>query len=621
MEKIKKLWNRKMLIAAGVSLLLACILEMVFFQFPVIKHGEFKDEMVASVVEEPSIVWNLEHRYVDRLTIQSTCEMDATYIISLYINGEMDAQVSTGFINKYIGVSVIEINAKVDQIVISFPDTLQLKDGIVVVKADTSFSFNWVRFLFLLMICCLISFFIMEKEWFVNRPENIFVVISLAMGILLISGIGTNQIGFDEQIHAATAYNISFGSTVLDTEASLRLKTLTIPKFQNIWERDYVEQYLDRANDFSEAAVGAKSRFLTYDKRSYLPISILFTIGRLLGLPFAWVIALGKLGNLFVYTVISYFAIKWAKQGKALVAAIALIPNSLFTASAISYDGVVTCFLLLASVLVMNEFMEPRKRLEWKKAILLLGCFIIGCTAKQIYILIALPTLFFSYKKFPSKMKSYMFKGLLLILMGLMLYHVLFPAIPEGSMIQMIEALSEVGDSRVSETSVLGQIQYIFANPLGYTGLLLKSMFLRILQWFSGKDQFLTYGYLGNLGAIATSILFVILFAAALIAPRDEKRKGMGVIYNTINPIVAFGMSAVVWTSLYLSFNSVGSTAILGVQNRYFIPIFLMIFSCMINNKLVFKWKTEYYYKIMFGVLVTIHLFGIYMLIIKPYYL
>ncbi|HKM05077.1 MAG TPA: DUF2142 domain-containing protein [Lachnospiraceae bacterium] len=621
MEKKRKLWNKKMLIAAGVSLLLACILEIVIFQLPVFKNGEWKKEVNISASEEPTVMWNLENKYVERLQITCACKVDTTYIASIYFKGETEAKVLTKTINRYLGTDVIKLNKKIEKIGISFPDTSQLQDETVLMKADTSFYFNGVRFLFFLIFFLIISFFLTEKKWFADKPENIFAVLSLAMGILLISGIGTNQMGFDEQIHGATAYNISYGNTVLDTEASLHLKTLTIPKFQNIWEKDLVEQYLNHVNDFTTAAVGSQSKFISYDKRSYLPISIFFKIGRFLKLSFAWMIAFGKFGNLLVYTLICFLAIKWAKQGKTLVAAIALIPNSIFTASSISYDGIVTCFLLLASVLVMNEFLEPKKRLEWKNTILMLGCFVIGSTAKQIYILLALPILFFSFQKFSSKIKSYLFKGLLVLLMGLMLYHILFPVVPDSSRVKMIETLSQVGDSRVSQTSVLGQIKYIIANPLGYTMLLLRSMFLRIVQWFSGKDQFLTYGYLGNSGVIATWLLFITLLTPAFVSPREEKRRSIGALYNTINPIVALGVSAVVWTSLYLSFNTVGNTDILGVQNRYFIPLFYILFSCLFNHKIKVKWNKEYYNKIIFLIMVSIHLFGIYLLIMKPYYL
>ena len=151
--------------------------------------------------------------------------------------------------------------------------------------------------------------------------------------------------------------------------------------------------------------------------------------------------------------------------------------------------------------------------------------------------------------------------------------------------------------------------------------LLLRSMFLRIVQWFSGKDQFLTYGYLGNSGVIATWLLFITLLTPALVSPREEKRRSIGALYNTINPIVALGVSAVVWTSLYLSFNTVGNTDILGVQNRYFIPLFYILFSCLFNHKIKVKWNKEYYNKIIFLIMVSIHLFGIYLLIMKPYYL
>ena len=36
------------------------------------------------------------------------------------------------------------------------------------------------------------------------------------------------------------------------------------------------------------------------------------------------------------------------------------------------------------------------------------------------------------------------------------------------------------------------------------------------------------------------------------------------------------GIVALIWTALYLSFTAVGSSRILGVQGRYYIPLFLL---------------------------------------------
>lgn len=81
------------------------------------------------------------------------------------------------------------------------------------------------------------------------------------------------------------------------------------------------------------------------------------------------------------------------------------------------------------------------------------------------------------------------------------------------------------------------------------------------------------------------------------------------------------GMSAVVWTSLYLSFNAVGSRVIEGVQNRYFTPVLFLFFICFMNRRLAWKRSRESYYMILFTVVAGLLLYANWKLLIVPYYL
>ena len=193
---------------------------------------------------------------------------------------------------------------------------------------EFDYQVNWMQIIFFATVIGLILFFIYNKTLFSQKVEWVYAILSMTFGFLLILGIGTNQVSFDEQIHATSAYNASFLSEIKDTDASLLMKTLTIPSFSNMMERKEVEKYLDLANDFEHSAISTKSKFLPYDKRSYLPLSIGFAIGRTLSFSFAGTIMLGKMFGLLLYTMVCFFAVKISSQGKILVAAIALIQFS-----------------------------------------------------------------------------------------------------------------------------------------------------------------------------------------------------------------------------------------------------------------------------------------------------
>ena len=43
---------------------------------------------------------------------------------------------------------------------------------------------------------------------------------------------------------------------------------------------------------------------------------------------------------------------------------------------------------------------------------------------------------------------------------------------------------------------------------------------------------------------------------------------------------------ALIWTALYLSYTEVGEEVIAGVQARYYLPFFLLLFICFQNKKI-----------------------------------
>ena len=119
-----------------------------------------------------------------------------------------------------------------------------------------------------------------------------------------------------------------------------------------------------------------------------------FKLGRMLHLRFADTVALAKFGNLLFYILVVFFAIRLAKRYQGLVALVALLPNSVFLASALTYDAVVNSFLLLGMVLVTNELISPEEKLTWQNTLLILLSFAIGCQSKPIYVVMVLMLLF-----------------------------------------------------------------------------------------------------------------------------------------------------------------------------------------------------------------------------------
>ena len=607
--------QRSYLLCIPLVLVLSIFVELFFFNRHALfgAHYELRSGIAAGSTR--TVLDLGEEQYIKTVRIAVDLTEETDYRLVLLDAQGNETGVREGRLSPKLGESVINLRAKTAGLVLTFLEAPQ-SDGML--TAANFMEWSPYRILFFCLLFGLAAFLWLGRRFAAAKPEYAFALIALAIGMHLILMTGTNQISYDEQTHISKAWNLSYIGAAYDTEAVLELKTLRAPAFHNRWERALAESYLQRVHSFDTADVYRQTKMVYYDRRAYLPMAAGIAVGRMLRLPLAAVLALGKLGNLLLYTAVCFFAVKKAKRGKGLVAVLALLPNSLFSASQFCYDACVNSFLLLGMVLTVNEFLSPKERIRPRNVLAILVCLIIGSYAKPVYILMGLTLPFLKNDKFPSKRAAWLFRGAAALLCLCMLYEVLGKSAAGGS---AMETLANGGDTRTEGTNMLGQLKHIFGAPLFYTGLLLRSMFGRIVDWFTGKDQFFMYAYLGTPGTLCTWIFFLTASAAALIGCPGEGRSRLQAGQRALFSVMIFGVSAVVWTVLYMSFNAVGSPVIAGVQNRYFTPLLYPFFVCLMNQKIMWKWSRERYYQVLFGIMTALLLYCNWKLGIVPYYL
>lgn len=577
------------------------------------EHYEMRSGIAAGSTE--TVLDLGEEQYIKTVRIAVDLTEETDYRLVAWDAQGNEIGVWEGRLSPNLGESVINLRARAAGMVLTFSEAPE-SDGMI--TAANFIEWSPYRILFFWVLFGLAAWLWLWRAFVAEKPEYAFAAIALTVGIHLILMTGTNQISYDEQTHVSKVWNLSYIGTVYDTEAVLELKTLRAPRFNNRWERELTESYLQGIHDYDTAEVYQQTKMIYYDRRAYLPMALFMAVGRMLKLPFAVMLMFSKLGNLLMYTVVCFFAVRTAKQAKGLAAVFALLPNSIFTASQFCYDACVNSFLLLGMVLTVNEFFEPRTQVRPRNAAAILICLIIGSYAKPVYILMGCLLLFWRNEKFPSKRAAWLFRGALMALILCMLYEILAKSGTGGS---AMATLANGGDTRMEGTNMLGQLKHIFAAPLSYAGQLLHAMFGRIVDWFTGKDQFLMYAYLTTPGTLCTWIFFGTAAFAALVGCKEEQRSRLKTCDAALFAVMVFGMSAVVWTVLYMSFNAVGSPVIVGVQNRYFTPMLFPFFVCFLNERLVWKWSKERYYQILFGIMAGLLLYCNWMLGIVPYYL
>ncbi|MBQ8189564.1 MAG: DUF2142 domain-containing protein [Lachnospiraceae bacterium] len=577
--------------------------------------------------------------YIKKLKLSLPLEESAGYTVSLYEDGILYNDIYCS-INPKLDAGVANVDRSTDslEIVILTVDDPGLSD--IRVEISNKMDLNSVRIAFFVIMLFLFYMILFAgKEiwtWIKAKPQWFFAISAFLMGSLLIYGIGTNQVSFDEHVHAKSAYKLSFGSTIETTEAAMQMVGNQLPYFNNPEERRLVEDYENMVHDPEYIApdIGHQSVFPRAETRVYYPMALGFYLGRALDVDFADMVALAKFGNLLCYIAIVFWAVKKAKGYGMVVAAIGLLPNNLFIASALSYDALVTSCLLFAYVLLLNEILTPDEKMKPVNAMLMLVAFVVGCLSKPIYILMVWMTLFFSHKKFHNKWAAAVFKIAVIVLAGLMIYNIFFPTPVAGGDYQLVSNVAYSGDKRNVGTSTTGQLAFILGNPLTYTKILLQGMFGKLFSYLDiftsiGKVPYVGYAYLGTAPFFVNWILIVLGVFASVFA---DVKNAIGKWFGGLSHLMNFGVAAVVFTSMYVSYTAVGSESILGVQGRYFIPLFLPFLSCLFAwglgekayswTKKLAGWREKIhalpavYERVIYGVLFVINLWMTWTLVI-----
>ena len=100
---------------------------------------------------------------------------------------------------------------------------------------------------------------------------------------------------------------------------------------------------------------------------------------------------------------------------------------------------------------------------------------------------------------------------------------------------------------------------------------------------------------------------------------KEESKPFLPSNYRILNAIMIFGLSAVIYTSMYVSYTPVASSVIEGVQARYFIPLLLPFVYVISGKKNLIPIKEKWYSKIVFAFPILANLWSIYWLALRPF--
>lgn len=394
-----------------------------------------------------------------------------------------------------------------------------------------------------------------------HKPENIFVVIALTLGILCI-GVTPDRVGvsWDDQVHYGRTLEVAnFLNGIMYDADEQNIANAPFyygtgyDRESNLEYREEMESLYATRNctlhDFSDYGIWSVA---------FIPAAIGINLGRGLGLTYINVFNMGRLFNLLMYTSLVYFAIKRIKYGKVLIAAAGLIPTTIFMASSYSYDPWVIGFTILGFAYFFVE-LQDEAPLKNRNIFIMIGAIGLGCFPKAIYFPLLFPLLFMPKKKFQSSKQRRCFYWLI-VGMGLFLVATfLLPMLVNGA---------GTGDVRGGmDVNSTEQIKYILSKPLVYAKTLYNFM-LEYLALNNSGGMLQVYAYVGN-GYFYSTVSLLLVVLAFLDRGENEKNymsvKGAGLI----GCAVAIVLST---TALYISFTAVGADTVAGMQGRYLVP-------------------------------------------------
>lgn len=136
----------------------------------------------------------------------------------------------------------------------------------------------------------------------------------------------------------------------------------------------------------------------------HVPSIIGMYLGILLGLPAYWVLQMGELFSLLLYTLICYRALKIMPVKKELMAMLMLLPMAVQQATSIGYDSIVIsfCFFFVSYVFYLKYDKEV---VGIKECVILLMTWAVISYVKLPYVFLALLVLLVPLEKFHIDLK------------------------------------------------------------------------------------------------------------------------------------------------------------------------------------------------------------------------
>ena len=396
----------------------------------------------------------------------------------------------------------------------------------------------------------------------------------------------------DEAVHFSSAYeaaNVPLGQqsgdvkTILMRQADTRFYT----DYSNFPDQGTYEHFTEQL--FQAPPQGAQAQITEAPRITGVPYPYIYApqaagivLARVLHTNPEWLYLLGRIFNLIAYALAIWASIKLTPIGKGIFAITAMFPMMMQLSASLSSDiaSIALAYLALAQYLRIAYQPGPTKL---RDLILLVGTMALLGPPKVVFLPFLMLAFFLPKKCFAAKKYEIIFRVSIVIIFLALLFSVLWNFIHRGADGTPVITYGEGPFYTISD---------ILENPRFFLATCKRT----ILMYFEFYLNSMIGAELGWLEIHINKIICETLLALALLAgfrvhKEDPTLNGKRrLMFALLFFLAAFGTAIV----MYVSWTPYGSWYIIGIQGRYFLPVFAALLLAALGWYLpVRRWLTD----------------------------
>lgn len=295
-----------------------------------------------------------------------------------------------------------------------------------------------------------------------------------------------------------------------------------------------------------------------YGPVCYVPQALAMLPGRLAGASPVALVYMGRLGNVVVYLLAGWLALRLVPTRRLALAIVLLMPMSVAQAASLSADVPTNALAVVFTALCWRLALAPGAEVTRRDAVALVGVAALLALTKAGYWLLVGQCALIPIARFGSVARQRR-------IFALTAAAVLVP-----SLLWLAGAIAADPAPGSPHQDMQGQVAHLIDQPWSYFATLGRSL------WPNVSMAFVTgIGVLGNLNVMLPTLVYVLVPIALGVATlTDDPDPPELTRWKRAMLLALFAGTAVVLLTLALvAWNPVGVRVIVGVQGRYYLPL------------------------------------------------